>query len=40
MAALTVRDLWDNLVVLGELLQQWDDVRGASGGGLGSSGLP
>jgi len=37
MTTLTVRDLWDDPVA--KLLQQWDDVRGAAGGGLGS-GLP
>jgi len=39
MTTQTVRDLLDDPVVVVELLQQWDDVRGAAGGGLGS-GLP
>jgi len=36
MTTLTVQDLWDDSVAVAELLQQWDDVRGAAGGGLGS----
>jgi len=28
--------MWDDPVAVAELLQQWDDVRGAAGGGLGS----
>jgi len=39
MTTLTVRDLWDDHVAVAELLQLWDDVRVAAGGGLGS-GLP
>jgi len=39
MTPLTVLDLWDAPVAVAELLQLWDDVRGAAGGGLGS-GLP
>jgi len=34
-----VRDLWDDHVAVVELLQLWDDVRGAAGRGLGY-GLP
>jgi len=37
MTTLTVQDLLDDPVA--DLLQLWDDVRGAAGGGLGS-GLP
>jgi len=29
-------DLWDDTVALVELLQLWDNVCGAAGGGLGS----
>jgi len=36
MTILTLRDLWDDPVAVAELLQIWDDVRGAAGGGLGS----
>jgi len=36
MTTPTVRDLWDDPVAVAELLQLWDDVRGAAGGGLGS----
>jgi len=39
MTTLTVWDLWDDPVAVAELLQLWDDVRGAAGGGLGC-GLP
>jgi len=39
MTTLTVQDLWDDPVAVAELLQLWDDVRGAAGGGPGS-GLP
>jgi len=39
MTTLTVQDLWDDPVTVAELLQHWDDVRGAAGGGL-RSGLP
>jgi len=35
MTTLTVRDLWDDPVVVAELLQLWDDVCGAAGGGQG-----
>jgi len=36
MTTLTVRDLCDDPVAVEELLQLWDDVRGADGWGLGS----
>jgi len=36
MTTLTAQDLWDNPVTVAELLQLWDDVRAAAGGGLGS----
>jgi len=39
MTTLTVRDLWVDPVAVAELLQLWDDVRAAAGGGLGS-GVP
>jgi len=39
MTTITVRDLWGDPVAVEELLQFWDDVHGAAGGGLGS-GLP
>jgi len=39
MTTQMVLDLWDDPVAVEELLQLWDDVRGAAGGGLGS-GLP
>jgi len=37
MTTLMERDLWDDPVRVAELLQQMDDVRGAAGGGQGSS---
>jgi len=39
MTTLMVWDLWDDPVAVVELLQQWDDLRRAAGGRLGS-GLP